>query len=76
MDRRAALTAWVLAMVNRDAEKQREPYTLEQVVSWLGHGFMQETPDEEPAPPTVDELKNRIEMLHGFYSANGQGEGV
>lgn len=71
-DRRAALAAYVLANVNRDTETRTEPWELQEVVAWLGHGF------EKPAtPPTPDELLERIRVLQAMYHAsvarNGQG---
>ena len=70
-DRRAALGAWILANINRDADKKAEPFTLEEVVAWLGHGF--QAPEEPPQPPTVEEVKDKIVMLNTLY--NGQVDG-
>jgi hypothetical protein len=77
-DRRASFAPWILAAINRDTEKQREPLTLEEITSWLGHGF-QRVPEPTPTvPPTVDELKDRISMIgmmhKALYGENGQGE--
>ena len=70
LDRRAALGAWVLANVNRDAKARPEPFTLEEVASWLGHGFARRTPPPEALPPAA--LHERLALLHSFYGDNGQ----
>lgn len=72
-DRRAALTAWVLASVHRDTEHKAEPFDFLEVVSWLGHGFQRTPPT--PAPPTPEELLERAKMLNEVYggrTVNGQ----
>src|SRR5262245_25635515 len=76
-DRRAALTAWILASVHRDSESRSEPFTFEEVVAWLGHGFQplgrQETP---PQPATADDLLAQAKMLNTLYGGtevNGSG---
>jgi hypothetical protein len=80
-DRRAALAAWAQIELNRDREKRSHPFTLEEVVGWLGHGF-QEAPPATPTPaaaPTTDELIERAQLFMQFAGAqnvNGvlQGE--
>jgi hypothetical protein len=65
------MPAWLLANVNRDSERRSEPFTLEEVVTWMGHGF---APPEAPPPvtqPTEQELLERVQMLHRLYT-NGQ----
>jgi len=66
-DRRAALTAWVLASVNRDTESRSEPFDFLEVCGWLGHGFQPTTPREPAAPPTPEELLERARMLNEVY---------
>ena len=80
-DRRAALAAWAQIELNRDPQKRSNPFTLEEVVGWLGHGF-QEAPPAAPAPdaaPTTDALIERAQLfmqLVGAKNVNGvlQGE--
>lgn len=71
-DRRAAMPAWLLANVNRDSETRREPFSLEEVVAWLGHGFAPpEAPPPPAEPPTGEDLLGRVHLLHQLYT-NGQ----
>lgn len=68
-DRRAAMAAWLLANIHRDTDHQHEPFGLEEVVGWLGHGFQRpEAPAkaEPPPPATVDELKDKLGMVKMF----------
>jgi hypothetical protein len=76
-DRRAAMPAWILVNVNRDSAKKPEPFSLEDVVGWLGHGFhARQRPPQEPGPPTTETLKDRLGIVHmlhkGLYGDNGQ----
>jgi predicted nucleic acid-binding Zn ribbon protein len=68
-DRRVALIAWVQVEMNRDSEKRSEPYTLEEMVSWLGHGFQR--PDAPraapPPPPSAEDLLAQAQMLNALY---------
>jgi hypothetical protein len=80
-DRRAALAAWMLVNVNRDTDKHREPFTLEEVTGWLGYAAQYVAPTRpvvEESPQTPDEIKRRLAMVHllhqGLYGDNGQGE--
>ena len=76
-DRRAALGAWIQVEMNRDTQKRLQPFALEDVVSWLGHGF-QTAPEAKPAQPSADDLMQRalaFMELHGAANANGQNEG-
>jgi hypothetical protein len=52
-DRRAALSAWVAVEMQRDEKRRPEPFRLEEIVGWLGHGFQQE--DRQEAGPADDE---------------------
>ena len=78
-DRRAALSAWAQIELNRDTDKRSQPFTLEEITSWLGHGFQRTEQEAAPAPPpqpTQAELAEKIHMLHTLYSAtptNGAG---
>jgi hypothetical protein len=82
-DRRAAMSAWLLANINRDSEHRHEPFRLEEVVGWLGHGFQRpsEAPAKaEPAPPpaepmTVDQLKVRLDMMKWLHDQTQQNGG-
>lgn len=70
-DRRAALSAMLLANVHRDSDTRPTPFTLEEVTSWLGHGFQQQEPAPGPAvQPTQGDLLERVQMLNALY--NGQ----
>lgn len=76
LDRRAALAAWVLASVNRDEKQRPQPFTLEEVAGWLGHGFQRQAPavsSSEPLPP--DALAARLSMLAEFYAGASNGQG-
>ena len=74
-DRRAAMPAWLLANINRDSETRPQPFDLDEVVAWLGHGFQPpEMPPTPPVQPTGEELLERVQMLHQFYT-NGQHGG-
>lgn len=82
-DRRAALAAWAQIELNRDREKRSNPFTLEEVVGWLGHGFQDATPaapaQAAAAAPTTDEMIERAQLfmqLAGAKNVNGvlQGE--
>lgn len=65
------MPAWLLANVNRDSKTRPEPFTLEEVVAWLGHGFMRQAP--APAPPTPEELGDRLALLAQYYSMGSNG---
>jgi hypothetical protein len=61
-DRRAALTAWIQVEMNRDTSKRTEPFSLEELVSWLGHGFQEprrEAAASEPEAPGTEELMQK-----------------
>jgi hypothetical protein len=78
-DRRAAFAAWAQIELNRDTDKRSQPFTLEEITSWLGHGFQRTDQEAAPAPPpqpTQEELAEKIHMLHTLYSTsptNGAG---
>lgn len=79
-DRRSALSAWILVNVHRDTDQRRDPFSLEEVVAWLCHGFQQgPRPAPAAAPATPEELKQRIGIVHtlhqGLYGENGSGQG-
>jgi hypothetical protein len=79
------MAAWLLTNINRDSTKRSEPFSLEEVTAWLGYAghYVKVPPAPAPEPPTVEDLKNRmgiVHMLHkGLYGENGaqgsQGEG-
>jgi hypothetical protein len=72
-DRRAALGAWILVNVNRDSKKQPEPFSLADVVAWLGTPYAR--PQPVPKRATIDEVKQNLGMLglfnQGLYGTNG-----
>jgi len=68
-DRRAALIAWLTAEMNRDRNKRGDPYTLEEVVSWLGHGFQRVAPPPLQGPATSEELLDRAHTLNELYGS-------
>jgi hypothetical protein len=74
-DRRAALAAWVLANAHRDPDVRREAFDLEDIVSWLGHGFQRRQEAEPAEAPSVETLVERAHMLQHVYSANGADAG-
>lgn len=81
LDRRAALAAWAQVETNRDREQRPEPFTLAEIVDWLGHGFQQHPPaggdgDSVPAVPapsseadslTPEELMQRAHQFMQLY---------
>jgi hypothetical protein len=77
-DRRAALPAWAQIEMNRDSKNRPEPFTLHEIVSWLGHGFQQE--EHPPASATVppDEDAPDVEAMklkaHAFMELFGQNK--
>jgi hypothetical protein len=73
-DRRAALPAWLLANVNRDTDVRHEPFTLEEIVSWLGHGFQREEMPPPPVQTNMEEVRQTVLMLQQVYT-NGQLDG-
>jgi hypothetical protein len=66
-DRRAALGAWVNVEMNRDRETRGEPYTLEELVAWLGHGFQRHEAYKPVQPPTPEELVEQAKVLNNLY---------
>jgi hypothetical protein len=79
-DRRAAMGAWLLANINRDSEKRPEPFTLQEIVSWLGHGFQQETTPTPAPPPAQDQasaeaLMERLMAMKMMNDAFRQAQG-
>ena len=81
-DRRASMTGWILANVNRDEKRKPEPFSLEEIVSWLGHGYQRKAttqPASPEAPPDTEELKRRLDIVRQLHEAaqgrNGQTDG-
>lgn len=78
-DRRAALSTWLLANINRDTEHRAAPFEFQEVVGWLGHHFTREAVEASPPstePPTAEELLERAKLLNQMYggtTANGTG---
>jgi hypothetical protein len=79
-DRRAALAAWIQVEMNRDEKKRSDPFSLEEIVGWLGHGF-QQTPTRQAAPedeePDVEALKDKalqFMLLFGEQKAQQNGQ--
>jgi hypothetical protein len=77
-DRRAALAAWATIELNRDSQKRSEPFTLHEVVSWLGHGFQQEerTGPSATVPPAEDapDVEAMKLKAHAFMELFGQNK--
>lgn len=72
-DRRAALGAWVQVEMNRDTQKRMQPFALEEIVAWLGHGF-QPSQQAAPAAPAEGDLMQKalaFMQLAGEAKANG-----
>jgi hypothetical protein len=69
-DRRAALAAMILVNVHRDSEHRAIPFDLEEVVSWLGHGFQRTPSVPASVQPSVETLAERMHHLAAIY--NGQ----
>ena len=64
--------------VNRDTESKPQPFTIEEVLAWLGYGEAGRPP---PVPPrrTIEELDAQISAAHALYTAlqssNGEVQG-
>jgi len=54
--------------VHRDTDQRREPFTLDEMLAVLGYP---EPPAPPPPPPRLEDMQERIEMLHSLYTANG-----
>ncbi|HEX6827137.1 MAG TPA: hypothetical protein VF077_12540 [Nitrospiraceae bacterium] len=67
-DRRAALSAYILANVHRDSQQRPDPWELTEIVAWLGHPFQRVLP-----PPTAAEVLDRTKVLHAVYKAGPMG---
>lgn len=61
------MTAWLLTMVHRKEDGPPMPFSLAEVSSWLGHGFVDEPPAPASQPPTPDELLERAKLLNDVY---------
>jgi hypothetical protein len=77
-DRRAALPAWAQVEMNRDSKNRPEPFTLHEIVGWLGHGFQQEEPKAARATVPSDEDAPDVESMkakaHAFMELFGQNK--
>jgi hypothetical protein len=66
-----ALLIQLTANLNRDPDQQREPWTIEEVLGWLGHAV----PDAPPVPPEQAQVQAKLAMLAEYYNShreNGQ----
>jgi hypothetical protein len=76
-DRRAALAAWVQVEMNRDRDKRSTPFSLEDIVDWLGHGFQPTKRAESAAPPSPEDLLQKalaFMQVFGESKVNGTSE--
>jgi hypothetical protein len=78
-DRRAAMAAWMLVNVNRDTDKKREPFDLEEVTRWLGYGAQYVRPPtvvEEAPAASPAEIRRRLGIVYQLHrltsSPNGE----
>ena len=72
------MAAWILVNVNRDSAKKSEPFSLDEVTSWLGYARPGAPAVPRPATPaTPEELKQKLDVVHmlhrGLYGENGSG---
>jgi hypothetical protein len=78
-DRRAALNAWVTVEMNRDSQKRPEPFRLEELVDWLGHGVQphhREPPQTEPETPDTEVLMQKaLTFMQLFGEQKAQASG-
>jgi hypothetical protein len=77
-DRRAALGAWILVNVNRDSEKKREPFSLEEVTAWLGYGHQYVQSSVETVPPlpaaqTPEEITRGLQAVYTLHTLTSDG---
>lgn len=68
----------VLCNIHLDTEQRREPFSLDEVLGWLGYAASPR-PVEPERPKTPEELEQQILLLHAMYTsvqqANGQVKG-
>jgi hypothetical protein len=67
-DRRAVFGGWMLANINRDSEQRSQPFTLDEVTTWMGHGFQRSEAPPIEELPTVEELAQRVRVLNTVYN--------
>jgi hypothetical protein len=55
--------------VHRDTDQRRDPFTLDDMLAVLGYP---EPPASPPPPPRLEDMQERIAILHSLYTANGE----
>ena len=74
------MAAWAQIELHRDKEKRLEPFGLDEIAAWMGHGFIEQQPsDAEPVKtqPDVEDLMDRAAQfmqMFGERKANGTVE--
>ena len=73
-----AMLIQVLCNIHLDTEQRREPFSLDEVLGWLGFPTTP-VPHEPERPRTPAELEAQVELLHAMYMSiqqtNGQVKG-
>jgi len=72
------MSAWLLVNINRDTEKRREPFDLEEVTGWLGYAQSYVAPAPPvvaESPQTPDELKRRLEVVYQLHKLTSSPNG-
>lgn len=70
-----AVLVQLFANVNRDAKVRPQPFSLDEVLSWLGYPPEAEVSEAAPSRPTTEELREKLNLLHGLFGSNGGSEG-
>jgi hypothetical protein len=68
-----AVLLQMTANIHRDSKSRPYPFELDEVLGWLGYPPEPVSPAPTPAPPTPDELRERLQLLAQMYpQPNGQ----
>lgn len=73
-DMRAILPVWLLANAHKDPEVRREPFEIDEILSWLDYQREPRRPAPpvvEPEPMTPDELAEHTALLARLYYGSG-----
>jgi hypothetical protein len=68
-----AILLQMTANINRDSQVRPYPFELDEVLSWLGYGPEAVAPAPPPAPPTPEELRDKLGLLAQLYPPPNSG---